>query len=138
MRAFLIRWFVTAVAVLTAAHIVPGIEYNTWVALLIASLVLGLINATLKPFLLILSLPLLLMTFGLFILVINSALLWTVGYLVDGFNVHGFWSALGGSIIISIVTFFLKNLSSNPPQDPPPRQRKPSSIVSSHDKVIDV
>src|SRR3989344_2735036 len=100
MQAFLIRLMITTIAVLTSAHIVPGINYHhDWGVLLTASLFLGLINAVLKPFLILVSLPLLFLTFGLFTLVINSVLLRIVSYLVHGFDVNGWGSAFWGSLV---------------------------------------
>lgn len=109
MKAFFIRWVVTTIAVLAADKLVHGISHDHWRALLAASLLLGLANAFLKPFLMLLSLPLLVFTFGLFTLVINTVLLFFVGKLVDGFHIADWWSAFWGALIISIVTILLKN-----------------------------
>ncbi len=81
---FFIRWFVTAVAVFAAAWIVPGITYSSFTSLAFASLLLGIINALVRPVLLILCLPLILVTMGLFILVLNALLLWLVSGLMLG------------------------------------------------------
>jgi len=142
MRAFFVRWIVTTVAVLAAAHIVPGISYRGWGVLLVASLILGLINATLKPILMLLSLPLLLATFGLFTLVINSGLLLLVGKLVHGFEVAGWWSAFWGSLVISIVSMVIKGFQS-PPRETTPFRNAPlaspgKAPPSGKDRVIDV
>ncbi len=142
MRAFFVRWIVTTIAVLTAAHIVPGISYQGWGALLVASLILGLINATLKPILMLLSLPLLLVTFGLFTLVINSGLLLLVGKLVQGFEVAGWGSAFWGSLVISIVSVVIKRFQS-PPRETTPSRNAPlaspgKTPPSGKDRVIDV
>jgi len=94
------------VTVWVAAALIPGIAYETWQALAIASLVLGILNAILRPILMLLSLPLLLLTLGLFLLVINALMLKCTGWIVPGFEVTGFWSALGGAIIISIINLF--------------------------------
>jgi putative membrane protein len=139
MKAFFLRWLVMAIAVLSAAHLIPGIHYASWGALLTASLLLGLINAILKPFLLIISLPLLLLTFGLFIWVINSALLMMVGHIVKGFTLDGWGSAFLGSLVISIVTTLLKGVHPSSGNQPPsPKSNTPLPRSASTDKVIDV
>lgn len=104
---FLKRWVVTTIAVLVAAKLVDGIHYEGWAALLVASLLLGFINAFVRPFLLVLSLPLLVVTAGLFYPVLNALLLWTVGGLVKGFEVKGFVSALWGALIMGAVSLVI-------------------------------
>jgi putative membrane protein len=106
---FFIRWFVTAVAVFVAAWIVPGIDYTTWTGLGLASLLLGIVNALVRPVLLILCLPLILVTMGLFILVLNALLLWFVSGILPGssFTVAGFGAAFWGALVISIVSWVL-------------------------------
>ena len=101
---FLQRWAVTTFAVLVAAQVVRGIHYDTTVTVLVASLLLGFLNAFVRPLLLLLSLPLLIFTLGLFVQVINALLLLFVGQLVKGFVVDGFWSAFWGSLVISLVS----------------------------------
>ena len=109
MTAFVIRWLITAVAVMVAEKIVPGIEYNSAGALLGASLLLGIINAFVRPILLLLSLPWIILTMGLFIFVINALLLMLVSKIVPPFSVDGFWSAFFGSIVISLVSWALSS-----------------------------
>ena len=109
MSAFVIRWLVTTIAVLVAAHLVPGIGYDGWGALLGASLLLGIINAFVRPILLLLSLPFIIITMGLFIFVINALLLLLVSKIVPAFQVAGFWSAFFGAIIISLVSWILSS-----------------------------
>ena len=109
MAAFVIRWLVTTVAVLVAAHLIPGISYDGWDALLGASLLLGIINAFIRPILLLLSLPFIIVTMGLFIFVINALVLMLVSKIVPAFQVAGFWSAFFGAIIISIVSWILSS-----------------------------
>ena len=106
MAAFLVRWLITAVAVMVASFLLNGISYgDSWTVLLGASLLLGIINALIRPVLLILSLPFILVTLGVFIFVINALLLLLVSKMIPGFQVDGFWSAFFGSIIISIVSW---------------------------------
>jgi putative membrane protein len=107
MAAFVIRWLVTTVAVLVAAHLIPGISYQGWGTLLGASLLLGIINAFVRPILLLLSLPWIIITMGLFIFVINALLLMLVSKIIPAFQVAGFWSAFFGAIVISIVSWLL-------------------------------
>jgi len=113
LKEFLWRWIVTTVGVLVAAHVVPGIHYDRghWEALLVATLVLGLLNAFLRPLLMLLSLPLVVFTLGFFILIINAGLLYLVGQLVKAFQVDRFSDAFWGALIISIVSFFLQVLT---------------------------
>ena len=107
MKPFVLRWLVTTLAVAVAVKL-TGISAETTTSLLAASLLLGIANAFVRPVLLLLSLPLILVTLGLFILVINALMLWLVGSVVPGFHVESFWgSALPGSIIISIVSWLL-------------------------------
>jgi len=107
MTAFVIRWLFTTIAVLVAAHLIPGISYEGWGALLGASLLLGIINAFVRPILLLLSLPWIILTMGLFIFVINALLLMLVSKIVPAFQVTGFWNAFFGAIVISLVSWLL-------------------------------
>jgi putative membrane protein len=113
LKEFLIRWVITTVGVLVAAHLVPGIHYDrgNWEALFVATLVLGLLNAFLRPLLLLLSLPLLVFTLGLFTLVINAGLFYLVGQLIKGFHVENFGAAFWGALVISIVSIALQLLT---------------------------
>lgn len=109
MTAFLIRWAVTTIAVFAAEKLVPGIVCDTTGALLGASLLLGIINAFIRPVLLLLSLPFIIVTMGLFIFVVNALLLMLVAALIPAFHVDGFWSAFFGAIIIGIVSWILSS-----------------------------
>jgi putative membrane protein len=105
LKDFLKRWAITTVAVLVAAHVVPGIDYhNNWAGLFVATLLLGFLNAFLRPLLMLLSLPLLIFTLGLFTLVINATLLYFVGWLVKSFTVASFGAAFWGGVVISLVS----------------------------------
>ena len=106
MRHFVFRWLVTAFAVFVAAPIV-GIQYSSLGCLLGAALLLGIINAFVRPILLFLSFPLILVTLGLFILIINALLLKFVSEIIPCFVVHGFGSAFFGALIISFVSWLL-------------------------------
>ncbi len=107
MRHFVFRWIVTTIAVFVAAPIV-GINYGDRLGCLLgASLLLGIINAFIRPVLLLLSLPLILVTLGVFILIINALMLKFVGEIMPCFEVPGFWRAFFGAIVISIVSWLL-------------------------------
>ena len=107
---FLMKWLVMTVAVLAASYVVPGIEVTGFGVALIAALLLGLVNIFIRPLLVILTLPATIMTLGFFLLIINALLLTFVAWLVSGFAVAGFWSALIGSIFISIVSTLTSSL----------------------------
>jgi putative membrane protein len=111
LKAFLIRWANTTVAVLVAANVVPGISSDGFAALVVASLLLGILNAFLRPILMLLALPLLILTLGLFTLVINALLLYWVGHLVKGFHVDTFWPAFWGALVISFISMLLNMLT---------------------------
>jgi putative membrane protein len=103
MSNFLVRWATTAVAIGVAAEILPGIRVNGVWAAVVAALLLGLANATLRPLLLLLTLPITVVTLGLFALVVNGAMLALVASVVKGVHVGGFWSAVLGALVISMV-----------------------------------
>ena len=106
----LVNWLVTTLAVLIAAYILPGVTVRNFLAGLLAALVLGLINAILRPVLVILTLPLTLVTLGLFIFVINALLVLLTSAIVPGFDVRSFWWALLFSLLFSIVSFMLHRI----------------------------
>lgn len=107
MRHFLVRWLVTTIAVMVASSVIHGIRYDNAQSLIGAALLLGILNAFLRPILLILSVPLILLTLGFFILVINGLMLLFVPGIVNGFHVDTFGSAFWGAIVISIVSWIL-------------------------------
>jgi putative membrane protein len=110
----IIRWIITALALVVAAWVVDGIrvEGDAWVAYAVTAAVLGLINAFVRPLLKILTCPLILFTLGLFVLVINGLMLWlassiAVKWFEIGFYVDGFWPAFWGALIVSVVSMIL-------------------------------
>ncbi|HUP51576.1 MAG TPA: phage holin family protein [Longimicrobiales bacterium] len=108
MQNFLIRLFVNALALAAAAWLLDGIQMSGgFLDVLLVALVFGLLNAVLKPILLFFSIPLLVVTLGLFALVVNALLLMITARLLDDFAVSGFWTAVLGSIVISLVTMIL-------------------------------
>ena len=107
MRHFVFRWVMTTIAVMVASSLIGGIRYDSVAALIGASLLLGILNAFVRPILLILSAPLILLTLGFFILVVNALMLLAVPHIVIGFQVDSFWSAFWGAIVISFVSWIL-------------------------------
>jgi putative membrane protein len=106
MTGFILRWIVGALGLWLASRIVPGIHIRGLETLLLAALLLGLVNAIVRPVVVFLTLPLTLVTLGLFLLVINAALFWLVSVFLSGFVVHGFMAALGGAIVTGLVSWF--------------------------------
>jgi len=104
MTSLLIRWLVNALALLAVAYIVPGIVVSSFYIALIVAVILGIVNVTLKPLLLLLTLPITVLTLGLFALVINALCFWFVASFIDGFAVSGFFSAFLGALFYSIAT----------------------------------
>ena len=108
---FLIRLVVNAIALIAVAYLVPGIHVSGFVGALIAALILGVVNAILRPILVIVSLPLEIVTIGLFTLVINGLLFWLVGALHVGLTVDGFWPAFWGALAMGIISWVLSMLT---------------------------
>jgi putative membrane protein len=98
----LTRWLLLAAALLLVAHLYPGVQVKGFVTALIAAFVLGLFNTVLRPVLVLLTLPVTLLTLGLFLFVINALLFWATASVLDGFTVAGFSAALIGSLIYSL------------------------------------
>ncbi len=112
MKRFLQSWLINTLAVVIAVYVVPGIRCHQPLDLFVASLVLGILNAVLRPVLMFLTLPLVLFTLGLFMLVINALLLYVVGYLLrPHFYVESFGAAFWGALIIFVVTLILNTLT---------------------------
>ena len=109
MRLLLV-WLINAIALMAVAYLLPGIAVANFITALIAALVLGLVNAVIKPIVILLTLPATLLTLGLFIFVINGLLFWFVGSFIEGFVVSGFWWGVIGAIAYSIVTWALSAL----------------------------
>ncbi|RLB08085.1 MAG: phage holin family protein [Deltaproteobacteria bacterium] len=108
---FIIRLLSTMVAILIIAYLLPGVmRVDSWLAALLAAFLLGIVNAVIRPLLILLTLPLTVLTLGLFLLIINGFMLWLVAALVRGFQVNGLWGAVFGSILISIVSWILSSL----------------------------
>ncbi len=110
MPQFIITWIVTAISMIVASYLIPGIVIDTIAAAVIGAVVFGLINAIVKPLLVLFTLPLTILTLGLFLLVINAICFSLVGYFTPDFHVNGFFNALFGSFIVSFVGGLLNNL----------------------------
>ncbi|TNJ39440.1 phage holin family protein [Chlorobaculum thiosulfatiphilum] len=107
MFRLLIHWLISATAVYVTANLLPGIAIRSFGAALIVALVLGLVNVLIKPVLVFFSIPFLIVTLGLFMLVINALMLQLASLLVDGFAVQSFWWAMLGSLCISVVAWLM-------------------------------
>ena len=106
----LLRWAILALGVAIATRIIPGIACDDMTTLVVVALLLSFLNAILKPILVLFTLPFILITMGLGVVVINALLFLLAGRLVDGFDVNGFWSALGGALVVSLTTLVVSRL----------------------------
>ena len=135
MKGFLQAWAVNSVSVLLAVAVVPGVDYQRPVHLLLAALLFGMLNAFVKPLLIVISLPLLLFTLGFFLLVINALMLWLTGWMLKpAFVVDGFWPAFFGALVISITATLLEWAASGRR----PHVRFTRATPKPDDNVIDV
>ena len=107
MRGFIVRWLISATALGVASWLVKGIQVHSLQPLLVAALALGFLNAFLRPILIFFTLPLNLLTLGLFTFVINAFLLLFVSQVVGGFDISGFLAALVGTILLSFISFLI-------------------------------
>jgi len=106
----LVVWVINAVSLFVLPYLIPSIHLRSFGSAMLAALVLGLVNTLIRPILVILTLPVTLLTLGLFIFVINALLFLFVGNLLSGFTVDGFWAALLGSILYSVISWLLASL----------------------------
>lgn len=131
LKQLLVRWIVLALGVMLATKVVRGINYDDGVTLLAVVVLLSFFNAILKPLLVLFTLPFIIITMGLGVVVINALLFLFVGKIVSGFHVAGFWSALGGALVVSLTNLLVSSVvrSAKPrPPSPPPKR----------DDVIDI
>ena len=110
MTGLIVRWFINALAILATAYLVQGIRVEGFMAALVAAFILGIVNAILRPILILLTLPVNFLTLGLFTFVINGLMLWLVGSVVNGFYVRSLWAGIVGSIVISIISYIINAL----------------------------
>ncbi len=109
MKGLMIRWLLLTISIILTSHLIDGIYVRSFASALFAALVLGILNALFRPILLIITLPINILTLGLFTFVINALLLKMVSGVVPGFYVHGFFSAVFGSLLISLVSWLLSS-----------------------------
>jgi putative membrane protein len=109
MKGVVLRWLILTSAILVAAYLIEGIEVRGFGTALFAAALLGILNAFFRPVLIILTLPINILTLGLFTFVINALLLMMASGVIGGFEVHGFWAAFFGSLVISLVSWLLSS-----------------------------
>ena len=115
---FLARLLLTGLAILAAAWLVPGLHVSGTGAALAAGALLGLVNVSVKPVLVLLTLPFTLVTLGLFLLIVNALCLWFTAWLIPGFEIDGIWPATLGAIVVSVVSWILNGLLLPDPAGP--------------------
>ncbi len=120
LARLLVRWLVLALGVVIATRVVPGIHCNDFGTLVAVVVLLSVFNAVLRPLLVLFTLPFIIVTMGLGIVIINAILFMFVGRLVDGFTVTGFWPAVGGSLVVSITSFIVSGFARAPARRRPP------------------
>jgi putative membrane protein len=115
-RNLLLVWLINALALLALPYLVPSVQVDSFATALVAALVLGLVNTLIRPVLVLLTLPVTVLTLGLFVFVINALLFWFVASFVKGFSVGGFWSAFFGAIVYALVSWAASALVFGPPR----------------------
>jgi putative membrane protein len=113
MVGFLLRALVTALALWVAAKLLSGVHFTTGTQLALAAVLLGVVNAIVRPVAFILTLPITVLTLGLFLLVLNAAMIGLVALILPGFSVSGFWTAVGAAIIVSLVSWAASTIIGN-------------------------
>jgi putative membrane protein len=109
----LIRWIVNTLALFVVVNVVPNFHSDSWITLAIAAAVLGLLNAIVRPILFVLTLPITVVTLGLFLLVLNAIMLELTAFLVPGFRIDGFLWAIAGALVLSIISLFTSRIGKN-------------------------
>ena len=115
MKRFLIHWLTVAIALGATAFILPGVQVASWPALAVAALVLGIVNAVVRPLLLILTLPITVLTLGLFYFVVNGLAFALAAKLVPGFEIHSFAWAVLGALLMGVLSWFIGDLGQTSP-----------------------
>ena len=105
MSRLLLSWLINALALLALPYVVPSVQVDSFGTALVAALLLGFVNTLIRPLLVLLTLPVTVLTLGLFIFVINGLLFWMVASFVEGFHVAGFWSAVLGAIVYALISW---------------------------------
>lgn len=128
----LLRWAILALGVVLATKLIPGIECRDGMSLLAVVVLLSFFNAIIKPLLVLFTLPFILLTMGLGLVVINALLFLFVGKLVDGFQVAGFWTAVGGALVVSVTNWIVSAFVRGSAKETPAarqKQRKPDDVI---------
>ena len=112
MRGIIIRWLILTAAIMFTSYIIEGIQVKSFFSALFAAAVLGILNAFFRPILIVLTLPINILSLGLFTFIINAMLLKIASGVISGFAVYGFWSAVFGSLLISVVSWILSSFIS--------------------------
>lgn len=133
-KQLLVRWIVLALGVMLATKLVRGIHCDDGMTLIVVVLLLSFFNAILKPLLVLFTLPFIIVTMGLGVVVINALLFLLVGHMVQGFHVAGFWSAVGGSLVVSVTNLLVSAFVRS--NRPPPKREEPKP--AKRDDVIDI
>ena len=110
MRGLLVRWLVLTVAIVFSSYLISGIQVSGFFSAIFAAAILGILNVFFRPILIILTLPINILTLGLFTFVINALILKMASGVISGFEVHGFWSAVFGALVISAFNWILNSL----------------------------
>jgi putative membrane protein len=105
MVRFIVQWLVTALGLWLSSVLIAGVEFSSTTVLILAALVLGLINAVIRPILVIITFPITVITLGLFLLVVNAAMIGLASAFFDGFTVSGFWPAIGAAVVTGVVSW---------------------------------
>ena len=129
LMQLLVRWLVLAVGVTLATKLIPGIHCSDGLTLFVVVLLLSFLNVILKPLLVLFTLPFIVLTMGLGMVVINALLFLFVGKLVDGFHVESFWSAVGGALIVSVTNFVFTRLLTPARAPRTAKQKKPDDVI---------
>jgi putative membrane protein len=113
MVGLLLRAAITALSLWVASQLLPGLQFTSGVQLALAAILLGLVNGVVRPIAFVLTLPITVLTLGLFLLVLNAAMIGLVALIVPGFTISGFWTAVGGAIIVSLVSWAASTVIGN-------------------------
>jgi|SRR5487761_2078979 putative membrane protein len=130
MRILLV-WLINALSLLAVPYVLPSVSIDSFYVALLTALLLGLVNTLIRPLLVIVTLPITILTLGLFTLVINGLLFWFVASFVQGFHVGGFWSAFWGAIVYSVISSVASWLLLPRPGLPPPPPPPPADYIDS-------
>ena len=113
MKGVLVRWVISALSLLFVGYVLPGVEVENFFYAMVAAAFLGILNAVIRPVLILLTLPLTIFTLGFFIFVINGLMLWLMSGIIKGIHITGFWSAFAGALILSIVSWLTSSYVSD-------------------------